>query len=200
MKPLPTQPGPGLYNRYEVKRRDGKSTEGHEYFVLRVDKDAKNRQVALHAACEYAIQLEKHGVLQKLSDDVWHRYRKLLDLPEKVIVMLPGYYGIGDTLEEAMRKAIDLHGVPSVEQVWMIAKKATDIRVTGDGTIMSRGCPEEFPEEEVREAFKNEMRDRLQNSLDTIESLARQKEKCDDATEEALEAIQEHIGKDFGLW
>lgn len=196
MKPLPEEKNPGLYNKYNVQRNDGKSTDGHEYLVVRVDKGGKHQQAALAAACKFAQKIEETD--PELSDSIWNRFRSLMDHSKEVIVMLPFYWGKGAYLDEAMRKCIDQSGIPEEVPPSFVGKKAKDMSVDSYGSISYRGELEEYSQEELKTAFDDHMSSRFEQTLCDIDNFAKMKGKGDEV-KKLTDELAEILGKDYGL-
>jgi len=65
----------GLYNRYQVLKRDGHTDHDAEYFVLRLDdggSDPVHVAACRKAVLKYADEIEDH--LPKLAADIRSRY------------------------------------------------------------------------------------------------------------------------------
>ncbi len=196
MEPLPKEKNPGVYKKYTVNRTDGKSTEGHEYLVVRTDEGGKHRQAALAAACKFAQKIEEKD--PELSDSMWERYRPLMDHSEEVVVMLPFHWGKGSYLDDAISKCLDQTGIPDEEPPKIVAKRGKDLSVDSYGGIRYRGDLEEIDEEEVKEAFKSALCSRFEQTLCDIDNFATMKGK-EVEVKKLTDKIAEILGKDYGL-
>jgi hypothetical protein len=196
MEPLTDTPNPGVYNKYNVTRNDGKPVDGHEYFVVRVDPGGKHRQAALAAACKFAQEIEDTD--PQLSDSMWNRYYPERDHKEMVVVMYDGYYGRGRSLSEAMRNYINTAGIPKKTPKKMGAYKGKDIRVHGIGDVHAQSEIVKLDKEEVMEAFQSELNSRFENMLCDLDKLAKMKD-IGPSVERWTQSIADTMGEEYGL-
>ena len=92
---------------------------------------------------------------------------------EVVIVRLPHSYGIGQTLEEAMRNCLEELGIPRSSKVHMDASKGKGIFIDDAGGIHYKGELEKFPEAVVRSAFESELYERYERAVTDFDDLSR---------------------------